>query len=100
MSWEMRNGAGPYYTRSRRIRGRVVREYVGRGLAAELQASRDAEARSIRAARRAKARSEQQAAIDLRASVTALSEEIHGLLVAMLKVSGYHEHRGQWRRRR
>ena len=47
MSWEVRGGK-KYYTRSRRVDGRVLREYVGGGLAGEYAAELDAEARARR----------------------------------------------------
>ncbi len=49
MAWESRTGTERrYYTRSRKIRGRVVREYVGRGSKAEIEAALDQERREER----------------------------------------------------
>jgi hypothetical protein len=41
--WERRQRGGHYYTRSHKVYGRVVREYVGTGPLAKLAAETDAE---------------------------------------------------------
>ena len=46
--WERRERGGLYYTRSRKVDGRVVREYVGGGILGELAAQMDAERRRRR----------------------------------------------------
>jgi len=43
MGWEKRARGGPYYTSSRKVGGRVVREYVGGGMLGHLAALQDAQ---------------------------------------------------------
>ena len=101
MSWEQRNGRGRYYTRSRRIGGRVVREYIGSGPVAALVAQMDAldrreQAEVAEARRRRKAKAD---ALD--ATVEAVCRSIESLTHAVLIVAGYRRHhRGEWRKRR
>lgn len=52
MGWETRKRGGRYYTRSRKVGGRVVREYIGTGPIAELIDEQDAAERTERAAER------------------------------------------------
>jgi hypothetical protein len=101
MAWETRNGQGRYYTRSRRVGGRVVREYLGTGEVAELAARMDAIDRAAQERDRARKR-QAKATEDARdTELQAVCEA--GLLwsrVALL-AAGYHRHdRGEWRRRR
>lgn len=95
MGWER----GRYYTRSRKVNGRVVREYVGAGQNGELAAQLDALDREQREqdsdARRAD-----------RADVNALADRLLDLnrrcdllAHAALIAAGYHRHkRGEWRK--
>jgi hypothetical protein len=93
MGWEK----GRYYTRSRKVNGRVTREYLGTGEAAERAARQDALARQEREARRA-ARAE-LAALD--APLDDLAELTDLLARAVLAAAGYRQHhRGEWRKRR
>jgi hypothetical protein len=41
MSWETRERGGRYYTRSRRVNGKIEREYIGTGFLAEMASELD-----------------------------------------------------------
>jgi hypothetical protein len=101
MAWETREGRGRYYTRSHRVNGRVVREYVGTGLVGELAAAQDAE-------RRREQEDERAAWSDLKEDLHTVAdlvdrcwENVSALTTAVLVSAGfYRHHRGEWRRRR
>lgn len=97
MGWDK----GRYYTRSRKVSGRVVREYVGTGEVADLAAEMDASKRADREAER-KARHTEKAELDaLDASVKELDELADLLARAALLAAGFRQHnRGAWRKRR
>jgi hypothetical protein len=100
MAWENRQRGGRYYTRTRRVRGRCVREYVGGGTVGELAAKLDAMDREHRAARRRwlGAESETLAALDsLFGHLSWICDDLHG---RKLSEAGCHCHRGEWRRKR
>jgi hypothetical protein len=90
-----------YFYRSKRVGGGVRREYLGRGLAAELAAG-------IAQLERARREHDRQALRAERAEVEALDRPLRELdrladLVARaaLTAAGYRRHnRGEWRRRR
>lgn len=101
MGWESRNGRGRYYTRSRTVNGRVVREYVGTGPHAELAAAADERRRADRAARRAERKAEQGDWEAAEAPLRCLAQVVDLLARAHLALAGYHRHdRGEWRRKR
>src|SRR6266508_5922658 len=100
MGWEVRGGRR-YYTRSRKVNGRVVREYIGAGPVAELAAAADA---LRRADRRADAEARRAAQARWQAALTPsleLSRTIDLLTRATLLAAGYRQHaRSSWRRKR
>jgi hypothetical protein len=98
MAWETRNGKGPYYTRSRRENGRVVREYVGTGPQAEQVAQEDEAARADKALRAAAWKAEKEIAEALDEAVQSLDQGCDNLLALVLEQAGYHHHRGEWRK--
>jgi hypothetical protein len=100
MAWETRGEHGPYYTRSRRVNGRVVREYVGSGEVAEIVALAD---ETMRLQARAKAEQEREALERARETAAAggdVDEAAEILARAEMVAAGWHRHKGEWRRRR
>lgn len=93
MAWERRPRGGWYYTRSRRVGGRVVREYVGTGLLAGLEAEMDAEDRAAKMQQREELRAEQQRWADVEEPVTTLCEMTELMARAALVLAGYHQHK-------
>jgi len=100
MGWEKRQRGGRYYTRTRRVGGPRIREYVGTGQLAELVAEYDAEDRRDRQEQH-RADSERIAQADCTdALVALLCECAEGSMGAQLEAAGYHlHHRGEWRRK-
>lgn len=101
MAWETRKGSGRYYTRSRRVNGRVVREYGGAGFPGEcLELQQHAERLD-----RQRAQHQNWIAWDACQSATALlgvyCELVEVITRDALEGAGYHRHhRGEWRKRR
>jgi hypothetical protein len=105
MSWETRQHGTRYYTRSYRVNGRIVREYVGRGLIGELAAREDATRREARRAAQSLAREQRQrereADRQVRELLATIDRQAAALTTITLTAAGYHRpKRGVWRRRR
>lgn len=92
MSWEKRSNK-TYYYRRRRLNGRVVSEYLGRGPKAQSIADEDAR-------KNAQERAALQELDRLSQMVDQIGGRIDRLLTAHLLVNGYHRHRGEWRKKR
>jgi hypothetical protein len=98
MGWDKN---GRYYTRSKRVNGRVVREYVGGGRAGELVAQLDALERQKRETERECARVERERVEALDAPLLELDELADLVARAALAAAGYAQHhRGEWRKAR
>jgi hypothetical protein len=89
-----------FYYRVRKVNGRVVREYVGRGPIAELVAQMDALERQQREAERAAWLAKRAELDALDAGVATLIDLTDLAAAAALRAVGYHNHKGQWRRKR
>ena len=100
MGWESRERGGPYYTRSRKVNGRVVREYVGGGRVGELVARLEELERERRRFEAAGAQLERVRVEALIAPVVELDEAAGILCRATLVADGYRRYQGKWRRRR
>jgi len=93
MAWETGPRGQRYYTRSRRIGGRVVREYVGGGVLGELAAAEDAERR----ARLGRDRAERERMEEDDALVEGFCDTTDAIVRAACLAAGYVDHRGEWR---
>jgi len=101
MGWESRQRGGFYYTRSRKVNGRVVREYLGSGAPGQIAALEDEYERRRREEQAAYERELREELDALDASVEELSRASDLLVRTALIVSGYRQHnRGEWRLRR
>jgi hypothetical protein len=101
MSWETRARGGRYYTRSKKVGGRVVRQYVGTGPVAEAWAALDAQARADRQASAGARRTERARLEAADGSLAELCATAGALARAALLLAGYRQHhRGEWRRKR
>lgn len=101
MAWESRKGRGDYYTRSRWNAGRVMREYVGGGLAGVMEAARDEQDRADRLRQRIAEREQQAQMNEIDQQIRRMCALSEALLCAELTAAGYHRHnRGEWRRKR
>ena len=101
MAWEKRERGGRYYTRSRKVNGKVVREYIGAGVRGEITALEDEYERRQREEEAALRREERERLEALDGLAEELYEAAEVLAKAALLGAGYYQHkRGEWRKRR
>ncbi len=99
MGWENRGENGPYYTRSTRCNGRVVREYIGGGLIGEICHLVDMDRRNLRELDKEILRFDLESLSTADRDMAAMYRQIQMLVHAYLQNSGFHQHnRGEWRR--
>jgi hypothetical protein len=105
MAWEKRERGSRYYTRSRKVNGRVVREYLGGGTGfgeklGEIAASSDELRRLERELKACEFQEEREKVEGLVSPVLKLCEVAEVLARAHLVAGGYRRVSGHWRRRR
>ncbi len=99
MAWESRDGRLYYYDK-RRVDGRVVSRYVGRGLEAQLAENMNELARLEREELREEKKRRHKIDREVDAHVRRTVCAVRLLTDAAMLATGYHKHKGQWRRRR
>lgn len=100
MGWETRERGGRYYTRSRRVNRRVVRQYCGGGLSGQLGAQLDEYGR-LRSQEEAVRWKGELKLLEQRAEfLREIAEAVEILTKAHLLAHGFHRRRGEWRRAR
>jgi hypothetical protein len=99
MGWE-RRGNGLYYYNKKREGKRVVSQYIGTGFSAGLISIMDQEKRKERGLARTQWKKEKTEIRKLEIDIEQLGMAIRGVVRATLLTSGYHPHKGQWRKTR
>ena len=100
MGWEQGPRGRPFYTRTLRVGGRRVRQYLGSGPQAQAEAEADALRRAQRQAQAAARRRERDRLAEADGLVRRLFDEAGLVASAVLAASGFHKHGGQWRAKR
>ena len=95
MAWEERNGH-KYFYRKQREGNRVISEYIGDGVVAELyaQACQEKE-KSIQ-----RERERRREITATNAQVDDICKALNNAVRAWLLALGYHQHKREWRKRR
>jgi hypothetical protein len=97
MAWEKR-GNNRYYYRKRREGKRIISEYVGRGDVAQLISAIDLDERMEHQYKKEQLKKYKSDVHQLNRNVDQVSMAINGFLRATLLISGFHPHKGQWRK--
>ncbi len=99
MGWDVCDGRA-YYSRSRKVNGRIVREYIGKGPLAEAMAAADTLKQAQRQAQAQALRQERARQETAQAPLKRFAQGTDLLVRSFLVAAGYHQHdRGQWRKR-
>jgi hypothetical protein len=100
MGLETRRNGNVYYYEKRRVGDKVVSEYLGSGIIADLAQRRAEIERTRREAEREKLKRHRMSMAEIDKSLDDFSRLCDALMTAELLLNGYHQHKGQWRRRR
>jgi len=99
MAWETRKNRQYFYTELR-VGRRVVSQYVGTGLTAELAAKLQTVANDEREMKSQLEAMEIAALATEDAEAEKFDEEVRLLVKSTLIAEGFHQHKGTWRRKR
>lgn len=99
MGWE-RRGNGRYYYTKRRDGERIVSQYGGSGTIGQLMADMQALDSERQQLEQVRARQDRAAVDPAAPQLDTLAALVSTLTRAVLEANGYHQHKGQWRRKR
>jgi len=100
VGWETRERGTSYYTRSKWVDGRVVRQYVGGGVLGKIAALEDEHERRRREEQSLYWEEEREQLQQSAGFLLELEEACEVLTRAYLIAAGCHKYRGAWRRLR
>ena len=99
MAWEPR-GNNIYYYRKKRIDGKVISEYVGKGVRAQKIASMYLAVKEKKKKEDDNIRQQKKQFYLLNNQIIQMSLLSDQMVGYFLTTAGFHKHKGQWRRRR